>query len=169
MDAAERDAILADWRAEAAIPVPPDTSQLGCVVAGLAVLAAVALPKAIGALGLALPAGTGGVVLGTLGVVFAWGVFRALTGKAKGFNAVAGRAAEALGRLTSHPEDRGPEARRAAVALIQCAFFSNGPSSETTFDVAAARERLGAALPFVLEVERVLRDGLRAWPVFTGP
>jgi hypothetical protein len=168
VDPVDRDAILGYWRAEAAIPVPPDTSQVGCVVAIGTVALAVLLPAVLRAVGVALPAGTGGIVLGTLGVVFAWGVFKSLTGRSKGFNAVANRAAEALGRLTTHPDDRGPEARRAAVTLIQCAHFSSGPTTQATFDFAAARERLGPALPFVQEVEAVLVTESLAYPVFTG-
>lgn len=167
MDAADREAVLAAWKAEAAIPVPPDTSQVGCVVAIIAVALAVGVPAVLRPLHVALPAGTGGIVLGTLAVVFAWGVFRSLTGRSKGYNAVANRAAEALGRLTTHPEDRGPEARHAAVTLIQCAHFSSGPSTQATFDFAAARERLGPALPFVLEIESVLVAESLAYPVFT--
>jgi hypothetical protein len=167
MDADFREAVLADWRAEAAIPVPPDTSQLGCAVAIIAAALAAGLPPLLRFLGVALPPGAGGVVLGSFGIVFAWGIFRGLTGRAKGFNAVAGRAAEALGYLTTHPEDRSPAARRAAVALLQCAFFSSGPSTASTFEIAAARERLGPALPFVLDVERVLVEGVTAYPVFS--
>lgn len=167
MDPADREAILADWRAEAAIPVPPDTSQVGCVVAIGTIALAILLPVVLRSLGVALPAGTGGLVLGTLAVVFAWGVFKGLTGRAKGFNAVANRAAEALGRLTTHPDDRGPDARRAAVTLIQCAHFSSGPSTQATFDFAAARERLGPALSFVQEIESVLVAESLAYPVFT--
>jgi hypothetical protein len=167
VDPADHEAVLADWHAEAAIPVPPDTSQVGCVVAIGAVALAVLLPAVLRALGVALPAGTGGIVLGTLAVVFAWGVFKGLTGRAKGFNAVANRAAEALGRLTTHPDDRGPDARRAAVTLIQCAHFSSGPSTQATFDFAAARERLGPALSFVQEIESVLVAESLAYPVFT--
>jgi len=169
MDAAERDAVLADWKAEAAVPVPPDTSQIGFVVAGLAVVTAIALPRVLRVLAITLPPGAGGAVLGTFGVVFAWGVFRGLTGKSKGFNAVALRAAEALGRLTTHPEDRGTKARRAAVTLIHCAFFSNGPSTASTLDIAAARTRLGPALPFVLEVEQVLIAAGCTGPVLSAP
>jgi len=169
MDAAERETIIAVWRAEAAIPVPPDRSRIGCVAALLAIALAGALPPAIRTLGYTLPAGTSGIVLGTFAVIFAWGVFTGITGRSKRFNAVANRAAEALGRLTTHPADRGPEALRAAVTLIQCAFFSSGPTTVTTLDVAAARERLGPALPFVLEVERVLVDASLTYPVFTAP
>jgi hypothetical protein len=167
VDAAEREAILADWRAEAAVPVPPDTSAVGCTVAILAVAVAALVPAVLRPLGVTLPAGAGGVILGTLGVAFAWGVFKGLTGRSRGFNSVAERAAEALGRLTTHPQDRGPEARRAAVTLIQCAFYSSGPSTVATFDFAAARDRLGPALPFVLEVESVLVADARTYPVFT--
>jgi hypothetical protein len=169
VDAAAREAVLADWRSEAAVPVPPDTSSVGCAVAILALAVAVVVPALLRALGVTLPAGAGGIILGTLGVAFAWGVFKGLTGRSKGFNSVAERAAEALGRLTTHPGDRGPEARRAAVALIQCAFYSGGPSTVATFDFAAARDRLGPALPWVVEVETVLVAESLTYPVFTTP
>lgn len=165
---ADRAAILEDWKVEAARPVPPDTSQIGCVVAILAVAAAAGLPPLLRALGVTLSAGAGAVLLGTFGVVFAWGVLRGVTGRSKSSKVVGDRAAEALGRLTTHPDDRGPEARRAAVALIANAFLSNGPSTVAVFDFAAARERLGAALPFVIEVEQVLLQESRTYPVFTS-
>jgi len=168
VDAAAREAILADWKAESAIPVPPDTSQIGCAAAILAAVLAAGVPAVLRALHVTLLVAVGAVLLGTFAVIFAWGVFRGMTGKAKGFNAVAARAAEALGRLSTHPDDRGPEARRAAVALIHCAFFSNGPSLETTFEFDPARERLGSTLPFVMDVEKVLLEA-GAYPVFTKP
>jgi hypothetical protein len=44
---------------------------------------------------------------------------------------------------------------------------SDGPSTSNTIDFEAARARLGDALPYVLSVERVLRDDFGLYPVFT--
>ncbi len=165
---ADRAAILTDWDAEAARPVPPDMSAVGCTVAILTVAVAAGLPPLLRVFGVALPAPAAAILLGTLGVAFAWGVFRGVTGKSRSVRAVGERAADALGRLAAHPEDRGPEARRAAVALIANAWLSNGPSTIQVIDVDAARDRLGAALPFVVEVEEFLLSASKTYPVFTA-
>ena len=42
-----------------------------------------------------------------------------------------------------------------------------GPTVATTLDPAQAREKLGASLPYVLAVERVLGEDFDVQPVFT--
>ena len=55
-----------------------------------------------------------------------------------------------------------------AVALLFHAFDVHGPTMRSSFDFEAARTRLGAALPYVLAVERVLDEAglVGAYTVF---
>ena len=96
----------------------------------------------------------GGILLTLFGGSFATGNVRA-------------RAERAIGWLAEHPNGPEDERRRMAVTAILDAFYSGGPWTLHTYEFDAARERLGAALPYVMEVEEVLVAESRAYRVFT--
>jgi hypothetical protein len=51
--------------------------------------------------------------------------------------------------------------------LLLHAYCVDGPSTTTTFEFGAARERLGESLAYVLAAERALRVDHQIYPVFT--
>lgn len=51
--------------------------------------------------------------------------------------------------------------------MLQYAYCTDGPSTVSTIDFGQARERLGAALPYVIAAERALRIDVGIYSVFT--
>lgn len=168
LDAAERQALVAEWKRLQAEPAPRDRRAVGC----LTVIVAIAL----GALGPALarlaafdppqPVKLGAAI--ALGLVLVVGIFFGVFAGSGRFAHDLQRAEQALEWLAAHAESGNPEElRRQVVALLSHAYCTDGPSTVNTFDFGKARERLGAALAYVLAAERALRADINIYPVFT--
>ena len=98
-----------------------------------------------------------------------WGVVVGFFTGGKGAQHVYRRLEDAQRWFEEHREGGDSSQRRAAaVALVHFAFFSDGPSMSSMLDVAAARGRIGDAVGYVVEVERVLIEEVKAWPVFSA-
>ena len=166
IDAAERIAIVAEWKRLAAEPIPPNQKPVGCAVAILAVVVWIASPYALKFFGSKL---LDYIVLGACAAALLWGLVVGFLTGGKGARHVYGRLEEAQRWFEEH-RDGGDavERMKAAVALVHFAHFSDGPSTSMMIDVAAARVRLGAAIAYVEEVERVLKEEVKAWAVFTA-
>jgi hypothetical protein len=102
-----------------------------------------------------------------LALAFVAGLVMAFLGSGR-FARDSARAQEALAWLAAHGEDADPaERRRQTVSLLLHAYCVDGPSTTTTFEFGAARERLGESLAYVLAAERALRVDHQIYPVFT--
>lgn len=168
LDTAERKALAAEWKRLQAEPPPRDRRATGCMTVVVAV--------ALGALGPTLARLAGydppqPVKLGAaiaLGLVFLIGVFFGLFAGSGRFAYDLQRAERALEWLAIHADKGSPEERRnQVVALLLHAYCTDGPSTVNTIDFGKSRERLGAALPYVLAAERALRTDISIYPVFT--
>ena len=161
-DAAARADIAAEWRRQAAEPIPPNAGPVGCaaaIVAGVAV-------AVLRAFHLHFP--FQGLVLAVLAVVIVAGVVFSQFGGSEGRNLMRGRVAEAIAALKGNRDDAAW--MRAAVALTFNASDARGPASSTLYDAAdVARQLEGPALEYVRAVEHVLRDEVGAAPVFSPP
>jgi hypothetical protein len=167
-DAAERAAIVAEWQRLAAEPPPTNPRPYGCAtfllaaalllgVSALSRMTGYELPQPLGTIlsGLLVLILTGGFVVG---VFFGSGVY----GRA------AVRARAALDWLAAHPDAAdSDERRRNAVQALYYAIVSEGPTTASTFDLAQAKEKLGASLVYVSAVEEVLVAELGGWRIFT--
>lgn len=162
LDDAQRAQVLSEWRRLAAEPPPFNPRPYGC----LTVVAGIALFLLIPQLGIQLPPPWGQVLAAVIGLVVLGG---AIAGIFLG-SGVRGRAAlraeQALAALTADPAP-DPETRlRNAVALLACAVISDGPTTSTTIDLEAARQRLGSRLDEVLAVEAVLSGEVGPLQIF---
>jgi hypothetical protein len=164
---AERQALVDEWKSLSAEPDPPDRRSIGCMTVIVVILLTVGTPPLVRWLGLDIPrplqlAGAGiALVLLAAGVVM--GLFLG-----SGRHARACRLADAAVEWLAGNADGDPaERRRQAVVLLYHAYCVDGPSTTTTIDFGKARERLGAALPYVMEVERCLAIDLKIYRVFT--
>lgn len=166
-DAAERAAIVAEWQRLVAEPIPPDSKPVGCVVAIVAVVVFFAAPSVLKLIGSRI---LDTIVMVVCGAALVWGLVVGLLTGGKGAQHVYRRLEDAQRWFEAHREGGDTAERRAAaVALVHFAFFSDGPSMSSMLDVAAARRRIGDALGYVEEVERVLIEEVKEWPVFTAP
>jgi len=156
----ERSAFVDEWNRLSAEPAPPDRRSIGCMTMLLAVIAAVGGP-------LLLPQDAKPLFAATLVLVFIAGALVWLFSRGR-FGSDQARALQALEWLAANGErgDAG-ERRRHAVALLYYAYCVDGPSTSTTFNFDVARERLGTALPYVMEVERCLAIDCKIYRVFT--
>ena len=159
-DPAIRASIVAEWRRQAAEPVPPNAGPVGCAVAILAGLALVAVHQILALAHFAHWATIPLVVLIVAGFVFSQ------FGGSSGRNVMRGRVDRALATLAG---DDAAANRAAAVALILNATDARGPSSSAVYDIAEMRLRLGPKFPLVSDVEQVLREELKIPAVFTAP
>jgi hypothetical protein len=166
IDAAERIAIVAEWKRLAAEPIPSNQKPVGCAVAILAVVVWLASPYVLKFVGSPL---LDAIVLGACAVALLWGLVVGFFTGGKGTQHVYGRLEEAQRWFEEH-RDGGDAAGRmkAAVALVHFAHFSDGPSTSILLEVAAARGRLGESAGYVEQVERTLIEEVKAWRVFTA-
>ncbi len=172
-DAQERAAIAAEWDRQAREPAPSNPAPVGCLVAvvSLVVLGLVVpwagrkfFPDPSAGGGWVLMAASAIALLALLG-----GLGAALFGHGLARGKVRGKAEDAIAWLAQNSATAAIEERRpAAVTVILHAYFSSGPSTESTYDFAEAARQLGEALPYVAAVERALRRERKAYPVFTG-
>ena len=166
IDAAERAAIVAEWKRLGAEPIPPNQKPVGCAVAILAVLLLIASPYVLKLVGSKL---LDAIVLGACALALLWGLVVGFFTGGKGAQHVYRKLEEAQAWFDAHREggDAG-DRMKAAVALVHFAHFSDGPSTSMMLDPAAVRKRLGDAAAYVEEVERVLIEDVQAWTVFTA-
>lgn len=69
--------------------------------------------------------------------------------------------------LTARPAADSARRLQAAVALVKNAYYSGGPWTRATFEFDEMGQRLGASLPLVEAVERVLVQEAGVYRVFT--
>ncbi|MCZ6856453.1 MAG: hypothetical protein O7F70_00495 [Gemmatimonadetes bacterium] len=147
-------------------PPPKDPSSIGCTAAIVATIAILLLPlaarwtalssTALWGIGVALGLTVlGGGLLGIFGSGFVRG-------------AVAGDAEEAIDQLVAAYPYGDPEIlRQAAVRILDQSTVSTGPTTVGTFDRGEVAARLGDALAYVLQVERILLERKEIYPCFT--
>ena len=162
LDRDERAAIVAEYDRLARQPVPPNKSSAGCSLMLLAVVFLIIAPRLVRA----LPHAPVLVLVIALVILLAGVVFFIFPGG--GYARAAHSAQEALAFLATGYPGTPEERRNAAVAAVWYAFFSDGPSTTTTYDFDAARTQIGNALPYVQAVERVLVEERKAYTVFTA-
>ena len=146
-----------------------DYRWLGMPLIVLTLAALILLPPALGWLGIRLPTAGRGLLLGAGGVLTLAGILLTLMGGMWAEGEFADRIEQALHTLHPAAADTvAPEARLlAAVTVIACSHYSGGPWTRATFDPQQVGSRLGAALPYVQQVETILVGEGRAYPVFT--
>ena len=152
-------------------PAPkPKRTRAGCLVSVLAIFALFAFQGANRGLGLGIPRRTVALLALFLLSVAVLGVVLQFLVSAMAARGVASqRALEALAHLTKRFSESGDaENRRAAVTLLADAFITGGATTVAGFDFDDAKVRLGPALPYVQEIERVLREERQIYPVFTS-
>lgn len=164
----ERAAIVAEWKRLAAEPPPENPRPYGCATFLIAAALLLFLPKLLDLPGWKLPEALRLVLLAVLGLALAGGFFVGVFVGSGVYGRAHARAREALSWLAANPESTDAAARRRnAVALIFNTVVWDGPTVSTTIAPAQSRERLGASLPYVLSVERVLAADLKVAPIFT--
>jgi hypothetical protein len=166
IDADERIAIVAESKRLAAEPIPPNQKPVGCVVAILAVVVLIFSPYALKLVGSKL---LDAIVLGACALALLWGLVVGFLTGGKGAQHVYSKLEVAQRWFEEHRQGGDPvERMKVAVALVHFAHFSDGPSESMLLDTAAARGRIGEPTAYVEEVERVLIEEVKAWPVFTS-
>ena len=170
-DAAEHMAIAAEWDRQAREPGPSNPAPVGCLVAVASVVVLLVIPW-VGRKFFPDPSSGGWALLAARAVgllALLGGLAAALLGHGLARGKVRGKAEDAIAWLARNSSAASvEERRRAAVTVILHAYFSDGPSTESTFDFPTAVQQLGEALPYVAAVERALRKERKAYPVFTG-
>ena len=138
------------------------------MVAIIAVVLVVAGPYVLRRLGIALPPAFMMVAGAVLGLAILGGAFVGLFLVSSRYSHAYQRGNAAAAWLAENGAGGDPaERRKQAVTLLFHAYCSDGPSTSTTIDFEATRQRLGGALPYVISVERALRADLQIYPVFT--
>lgn len=163
--AAQRKAIVAEWQRIAAEPPPRNPRPYGCLTVIVAIGLFLLLPQT----GIKPPPPWGTVMLAVLGLTLAGGLFVGVFAGSGVHGRAAARASAALAALAALADGvPGDDAARLrhAVELIAHAVASDGPTSQATIDIAAAKQRLGASLADVLAVEAVLAEETGALHVF---
>ena len=155
LDAAEREALLAEFDRLRAQPLPASKgpAAFAMLAAGLVVL--LLGPRALHPSGLAAVA----VLALAAALMLAGALLWVFGGTA--FDAWRGRAEDAVAWLVSEFPGEADERRRAAVAAIFYAFAPRERKMVPTYDFAAAAQQMGAALGYVQAVEKALRASAR--------
>ncbi len=147
-------------------PPPKDPSSIGCIGAIVATVAIALLPlvarwtalssTALWSIGVALGVTVlGGSLLGIFGSGFVRG-------------AVSSDAEEAIDQLVAaYPYGDPAILRQAALRILDQSSVSTGPVTVETFDHKEVAARLGDALAYVLQVERILLERKEIYPCFT--
>ena len=160
-------AILAEFDRVAAIPPGVNTSSPGCAMMLLAIVLFVVGPFVFSRVRiLKIP------FFVAEGLLVLLGVYWYFRGSGGAYASAALRAEKAIETIKSaFPPGRGRECGEAVARLLATAYYSDGPSTSTTFNFDVARQQLGPALPYVISVEKFLVAERKASPVFTlsGP
>jgi len=160
--AAQREAIVAEWRRIAAEPPPRNPRPYGC----LTVIVTIALFVLLPLTGIKPPPPWGTVLLAVLGLALAGGLFVGVFVGSGVHGRAALRATAALDALAADPPPDEAARLGHAVALIAHAEVSDGPTTSRTIDIAKAKLRLGANLDYVIAVEQVLAEEIGELHVF---
>ena len=151
-------------------PPPKDPSSIGCIGAIVATIGIAVLPLVARWTTLSSGALWGiGVVLG---LTVLGGGLLGIFGSGFVRGAVADDAEEAIDQLVAaYPHGDPAILRQAAVRILDQSTVSTGPATVETFDSEEVAVRLGAALAYVLQVERILLQRKEIYPCFTllGP
>jgi len=168
LDSAERLALVAEWKRQQQEPPPRDRRTTGCATMVVALALALSGPTLLRLAGFELPRPLMLVAAAVLALVFLVGTVLGLFAGSGLYAHDLQRAEQALAWLAANP-DSGDAAmrRREVVALLLHAYCTDGPSTVNTIDFGKARERLGAALPWVIAAERALKTDLGIYAVFT--
>lgn len=149
-------------------PPPKDPSWIGCIGAIVAIVGIAMLPlvarwtewssTALWGIGIGLGVTVlGGVLLGFFGSGFVRG-------------AVASDADDAISQLlVAYPHGDPVIIRQAVVRILRQSSVSTGPVTVETFGRKEVATRLGDALAYVLQVERILLERKEIYPCFTLP
>jgi hypothetical protein len=144
---------------------PRDLASLGCLVVLPGVLILLVVPVVGRLLGLASGLATGAIVAGVILLVVGIAMWLGAPGLIRGRSTAAAEAA--LRQLEQGEEDR-EVMLRAATLLLTHAHATVGATTSLSLSVGEARERLGALLPLVVEVERFLLEEEQIYPAFTA-
>ncbi|MCZ6486455.1 MAG: hypothetical protein O6826_12235 [Acidobacteria bacterium] len=143
---------------------------MGCIGAIVATVALALLPLVAG---WAAMSSTALWAIGiALGVMVLAGGLLGFFGSGFVRGAVAGDAEEAIDQLVAaYPNGDPAILRQAAVRILDQSTVSTGPVTVETFDSQEVAVRLGDALAYVLQVERIMLQRKEIYPCFTllGP
>ena len=164
-DPAERGEILAEWDRLIAEPRPTPRQPYGCATFLISTCLFLAVQQTS-----SLPSWLRFALLTILGLAIAGGLFFQFALASSKYHYDSARARESIEWLAANPATSDAAARRRhTVTMLRYSETSDdGPTTSGTFDVAQARERLGAHLPYVIAVERALIAEGRMYPVFTS-
>lgn len=164
ISAAEQAAIVAEYDRLSEEPPRPNYTPVGCVMVLLGLAVFVLVPKLLPGLA---RAGVLAVLVAVIVLVGA-GILVYVFGGGGGYSRAVLRVEAALELLSQrYGFATASERRNAAVAILHDAIYADGPGATSTFDFAKARATLGAALPYVQQVEQVLLAERHIYPVFT--
>lgn len=153
---------LAEIRAE---PPPTSYAGVGCVMALPGFLLLLLVPPVGRMLNLAQGFAVVGLVLG--GVLLVVGLILWFTAGSLTRRHSIAAAEAALRTLEVDGQEREVQVR-AATLLLCNAHATHGPATVQSFDIEAARTRLGSRLPLVEAVEELLLEEAAVYPVFTS-
>lgn len=153
---------LAELRAE---PPRKDYAGVGCVMALPGFLLLLVFPVVGRQFEVSRTVATGVLIVGGVLLVVGLVLWFASGGLSRGHTIAAAEAA--LRTLETGEEDR-EVLLRAATLLLCNAYATYGPATGEAFDFAEGARRLGARLPLVEAVERLLLEREAIYPVFTG-
>ena len=167
---AERAAIVAEWERLAAEPHPTNPRPYGCATFLIAGAVLLGLPPVVNALAWKVPEPLRLVVMAVLVLTLAGGFVVGVFFGSGVYGRAVVRARAALDWLAANPDSPDAnERRRNAVALIYYTVVWDGPTVSTTLDPTESKGKLGAALSYVLAVERVLAEDSKVQPVWGQP
>lgn len=156
----DREEALRIFDTVAARPTQSDLGPVGCVLWIIALIVLIVAPR--------LPVMLKVPLMVLALALFVAGLVLRFFGLPRRSSQAAARARAAIDRLASldYETHRAEWMECASVALCD-AFYSGGPYMVHTYDVDAARARLGAELPRMIEFETLVRGARQIYPVFT--
>ena len=167
LTAEDRAAIVAEVDRINALPPGVNTSSPGCAMLIVAVVLFLSVPPMLRKLGVqARGVGIAFLVVEVFLVLL--GMVWYFRGSGGAYAKTVMRAEEAIQAIQStFAAGRGRECGEAVARLLASSSYSDGPGISSTFKIEQAREQIGTAMPFVIEVEKFLVAEKKADPVFT--
>lgn len=165
----DRAAIVAEVDRTNAIPAGVNTSSPGCVMLIVAVVLFLSVPPMLRKLGVqAMTRGVGIAFLVVEAFLLLLGLVWYFRGSGGAYAKTVMRAESAIETIKSaFAAGHGRECGEAVARLLASSSYSDGPGISSTFKVEQAREQIGAAMPFVIDVEKFLVSEHKVDPVFT--
>lgn len=161
----DRAAMLAEYDRLLALPQPVNKTSAGCALLLLAFVLFIAAPFVLRR----VPSLRIGFFV-VEGILVLIGLYWNFFGMGGSYARASIGAESALAMLTKKFNSASAQERHnAAVYLVASAYYSDGPSTTTTFEFDEARAQLGPALPYMIAVEQFLIAERGASPVFTLP